>query len=328
MIDKFSEFEIIRRHFVPLSSGARGAENLKDDVSILDISPNSVPVVSVDTMVGGIHFFLDDPPAHLAKKLLRVNLSDLISSGAKPVGYFLSISLPEGVGNQWITDFADGLKSEQDLQKILLYGGDTTSTPGPISLSITAFGEVPSKLIVRRSSARLGDFVYVTGTIGAASVGLYLIKKLGMKVAMENASFAVSRYREPPLLLDVAKLLRGRANAAIDISDGLLADAGHICSASEVAMEIDFNSLPLSPEMHLMLENQPELKNIIPSGGDDYEILFCASEENGQNITEDCKTIGIQVSKIGRVIPGQCEVKIVDGDGKRMLFETMGWEHF
>lgn len=321
------EFSLIKRYFAPLSADAAGADGLNDDVASLEVSPGCKPLVTLDTIVAGVHFFPDDPARSIARKLLRVNLSDIAASGGVPVGYFLSLSLPVTTEESWIADFADGLRADQETYGISLYGGDTTRTSGPVSLSITAFGEAPEGTVIRRSGARAGDDIYLTGTIGAAATGLALIHELGIDSAIEKAPEAVARYREPQPRVAAGPLLRGRAGAAIDVSDGLAADAGHICAASAVGMEIDFAALPVSSETRQLIDENPAFATLVVNGGDDYEILFCASS-GSEELVRECRDAGIEVTRIGRVVSGGAGVRIIGAAGAVMEVPEPGWRHF
>ncbi|MEC9077725.1 MAG: thiamine-phosphate kinase [Pseudomonadota bacterium] len=322
------EFGLIDKYFAPLSKNAPGAVNLTDDVAFFEVSPGLVPVVSVDTLVGGVHFFPQDPPGNLAKKLIRVSLSDLAASGARPLGYFLSLSIPADTDESWVAEFARGLCEDQKEFGIALFGGDTTVTSGPLSLSLTAVGEAASDKIVRRSGAKPGQRVFVTGTIGDSALGLTLIKKMGMREANLHSPELVQRYLVPNPRVKLAHILGNRVAASIDISDGLVGDLAHICKASGVSISIDFSMLPLSASAQREIEANPTNKGILLTGGDDYEIILCCSPENSGEIVSKAAEQGVTVTEIGRVTnQGDRPVRVTEG-GCLVELEDISWRHF
>ncbi len=328
MTNNKGEFDLIRKYFSPLSADVPGADLLKDDVASLKISEGLVPVVTLDTLVSGVHFFPNDPPRLIAQKLLRVSLSDLAASGALPIGYFLSLSLPADIDEGWIAEFSRGLSEDQERYQVFLHGGDTTRTIGPISLSLTAIGEAPENSIVRRSGASPGDRIFVTGTIGDAAIGLRLINDLGFKEALDIAPFLVDRYLRPLPRVELGPLLRDRATAAIDISDGLAGDAAHIAEESNVSMIIDCDSIPVSSPAKRQLKERPDYINQVIAGGDDYEILFCAPSSVGSWIQKECSSIGVDICEIGFVTEGRNEPVVLRERGETKVFKGKSWQHF
>ncbi len=222
--DKPSEFDLIAKLFAPLSKSAPGAFGLTDDAAVIAPLPGHELVMTTDALVEGVHFRSDDPPDTIAKKALRVNLSDLAAKGAEAIGYLLAISLPKRLDMPWMEAFVRGLGDDQARFGVSLHGGDTTSTPGPLTLAVTAFGSVPAGHMTRRNGARAGDLVFVSGTIGDAGAGLHNAK----------SDYLVNRYRVPEPRMALGRALRGIASASLDVSDGLLADLGHIAQTSEV----------------------------------------------------------------------------------------------
>ncbi|HVO88607.1 MAG TPA: thiamine-phosphate kinase, partial [Casimicrobiaceae bacterium] len=241
-----SEFELIARHFAPLARGFPGAFGLLDDAAVVAAGQGRELVVKTDAIVGGIHFFNDDAPDLIARKALRVNLSDLAAKGAVPRAYLLDLMLPTSVSDEWVAAFAGGLAHDQRQFGVHLIGGDTDSTPGPVAIAITALGEIETGRIIRRSGAHAGDTVFVTGTIGDAVLGLQLLQGALTNVHAEKAAFLVDRYRLPQPRTTVGPRLIGIASAAIDVSDGLVADLGHVCETSELCAVVDADKLPLS----------------------------------------------------------------------------------
>jgi len=322
------EFGLINKYFAPLSKSAPGAANLTDDVAFFEVSAGKVPVVSLDTLVGGVHFFFEDPPRTLAKKLVRVSLSDLAASGAKPLGYFLSLSMPADTDESWVAEFSKGLREDQKEFGISLFGGDTTVTSGPLSLSLTAVGEAVSDRIVRRSGAEPGQSVFVTGTIGDSAIGLTLIKKMGVREAKLRSPDLVQRYLVPNPRVKLAPILRNYATASIDISDGLIGDLAHICKASGVSISVDYSALPISnPAKREIVANSTN-KRLVLAGGDDYEIVFCCSPEDSSVVKSKVEEQGIVLTEIGRVTNrGDHYVSVIEG-GSIMEIEDTSWRHF
>ena len=234
-----SEFSLIARHFRPLAGP--GALDLQDDAAVLAPPPGRDLVLTADAMVAGVHFLPDDPPDLVGRKLLRVNLSDLAAKGATPFGYLMTVSAPRGTPDAWFAGFAAGLTEDQKQYGVVLLGGDTTSTPGPMSLSLTIIGHVAPGQAVRRAGARPGDGIWVTGTIGDGALGLAVARgKL-----QDPTGHLLSRYRLPQPRIGLA--IVGIASAGMDVSDGLVQDLGHICRAGGLAAEIDASLVPQSP---------------------------------------------------------------------------------
>jgi thiamine-monophosphate kinase len=266
------EFGLIARHFAPLA--APGALGLRDDAAILTPAPGMDLVLTNDLIVAGVHFLPGDPADAVAAKLLRVNLSDLAAKGARPLGYLLGLALPSGADEEWVAAFAAGLAADQARFEVGLLGGDTTAIPGPLTLSLTAIGEVPSGSMTRRGGARVGDLVLVSGTIGDGMLGLEV--SLGRLPGLErrHAEYLRERYLRPTPRLELGTRLRGIVSAGADISDGLVADLGHIADASGVAARLDLARVPLSEAARAALALAPDLEGRIATGGDDYELVL------------------------------------------------------
>lgn len=270
------EFDLIARFFAPLAGP--GALGLKDDAALATPSPGCELVLTTDTVIAGVHFNADDPADLVAKKALRVNLSDLAAKGAVPLGFLHALTLNQGVTDAWLERYAQGLGQDAAEFAAPLLGGDTTSSPGPVTITITALGEVPSGQALLRSGAKAGDILYVTGTIGDAALGLASIKGDLLLPRAERTAL-IERYHLPQPRMAAGQALRGIAHAALDVSDGLVADAGHMAAASGVAIHIERDAVPLSAAARKAVTADPRLWEKILAGGDDYEILFAAPPE-------------------------------------------------
>ena len=322
------EFELIARYFAPLANGFPGAYGLLDDAAVIAPLPGHELVAKTDAIVGGVHFLHNDPPDLIARKALRVNLSDLAAKGAVPRAYMLDIMLPKTVTEEWISTFARGLAQDQDAYNVHLIGGDTDSTPGPVTIAIMAFGDVPTGRMLRRAGARPGDGVFVTGTIGDAALGLKVLRGELTHPDTEAANFLVDRYRLPQPRVTLGPRLIGLASAAIDISDGLLADLRHICEVSELAAVVESSHVPLSAAARAALARERVTTAL--TGGDDYEILFTASPAALNELTALSQALAVPITAIGRMEPPLLgtQVTVRDESGQPLAFDRGGWTHF
>ncbi len=324
---KPGEFELIARYFMPLSADQPGALGLRDDAALLPPAPGAVHVLTTDTLISGVHFFPDESPALVARKLLRVNLSDLAAMAAQPVAYLMALALPSGCDETWIEAFASGLALDQEEFGIGLLGGDTTATPGPLSATITAIGEVPTGAELRRSGARPGDAVFVSGTLGDAALGLMALGGELSELAEAETDELIDRYRLPRPRVSLGRALSGLASAAADVSDGLVADLGHICAASGVAARIDRVRLPLGPAARAAIAAIPETVSAVLSGGDDYELVFTAPPEAAAEISAAAAKLDVPVAEIGSIVDGD-GVKVIAEDGREIKLTSAGYRHF
>jgi thiamine-monophosphate kinase len=313
---ELDEFGRIARFFAPLASGFPGALGLTDDAALLAPPPGEELVVTTDALVAEVHFRNQDPPDLVARKALRVNLSDLAAKGARPICYTLATVLPASCDETWLAAFTRGLGAAHAAFGLDRAGGATARTTGPLVLSITAIGSVPLGKAIRRAGARPGDRVYVSGTIGDGALGL---EALAGRLA-DDGSLA-DRYLLPRPRLALGRALRGRATAALDVSDGLVADLGHIAETSGVALTIEAERVPLSAAARAALAKEPALLATVLSGGDDYELAFTASEDLPQEIA------GVPVACIGRVNGGR-GVSVLDRRGEPVTLSTEGYRHF
>ena len=325
-----NEFERIHAFLKPLAARQPGALGLTDDAALLDPPPGRQLVVCADAMVEGVHFLPDTAPDRLARKLLRVNLSDLAAMGAEPHAYLTTLALPKGLGEGWLEGFARGLAEDQQRWPIDLIGGDCVSIEGPLSLSLTALGLVEPGKALRRAGARAGDRLFVTGTIGDGVLGLHALRG-GLDGLPPGALQALAaRYECPEPRLEAGRALAGLATAAIDVSDGLGADCGHIARESGLRAEIRAEAVPLSEEAWLAMERRPELTGTILAGGDDYELAFTAPAEAVEDIRAVAHATGIAITEIGAMVPdepGRERVRYLDGQGEPVAV-GQGWRHF
>jgi thiamine-monophosphate kinase len=318
MADRPPEFALITQVFAPLASHA-SALGLSDDACLLQPPAGCDVVVTTDALVEGVHFLSGDPPASIAKKSLRVNLSDLAAKGAEPLGYLLALSLPDRLTLDWIQQFADGLSADQQLFGVPLLGGDTTRTPGPLTIAITALGQVSHGGMIRRAGAVPGDGVYVSGTIGDAGAGLALLTQA------QDTGPLVDRYRMPSPRLALGRALRGVASASIDVSDGLLADLGHIADVSQVRIVVEAGRVPCSAALKVLWGDSNDAVVRAATAGDDYEIAFTAGSET--QAAEASVRSGIPVTRIGCVEKG-AGIALVQADGREIPVPRPGFTHF
>lgn len=321
------EDDLITRYFKPLAA-TPGALGLTDDAAILQAGGDDV-VVTTDAIVEGVHFLPDDPPGTVARKALRVNLSDLAAKGADPAGFVLTLALRD-VNEAWLAPFAQALGEDADQFGCPLLGGDTVSTPGPTMISITAFGRVPCGKMVRRSTARVDDALVVSGTIGDATLGLALLK--GEQGPLGNDAAArtelVDRYRVPQPRVALASAVRDHASAAMDVSDGLMGDLAKLCGASGVSAVVKAAALPLSGPARTWLTSDPGLVARLVAGGDDYEILCAVPENRLADFQLAARSAGVPVSVIGRIVAGKSAPQLVDAGNREIPLQRRSYSHF
>ena len=321
------EFEAIAKLLRPLAEGAPEALGLMDDAAVIPARPGFDLVISKDALVEGVHFLADDPLDLVARKLLRVNLSDLAAKAAEPYGYLLAAAWPPGCGWPERERFVRGLAEDQGRYGLKLLGGDTVSTPGPLTLSLTILGWVPHGGMVKRSGARPGDVLLVSGTIGDAWLGLKAAR--GALAGLdEHASWFADRYRLPKPRLELAAALQRYASAAIDVSDGLVADAGHIGEASDVRIELALEQIPLSAATAAWVTGRGEpagARAELAAGGDDYEVLCAVPEDQAEALIREADEAGLMMTEVGEVVAG--EGIAVTFAGQAVQLERTGWRH-
>ena len=326
---ELGEFDLIDRYFAPLAT-APGALKLKDDAALFDIPAGHSGVVTTDAMVAGVHFFESDDARAVGWKLLAVNLSDLAAKGAEPLGYTLDFALPRDWPSEraaaWTGEFTRGLSECQRQFGTSLLGGDTVSMLGPVTLAITAFGSVPSGMAIPRSGARIGDNVWVSGTIGDAALAVKVRQGWAPPKGV-SIDAAHDRLDRPTPRLALGKALRGVASAAADISDGLAADLGHICDTSRVGAEIRFSDVPLGASIRACLAADPTLVSTALTGGDDYELAFAAPPSKDAAVRDAARRAQCPVYNVGRIVAGT-GVRIQGTDGKPIVLDRLGFTHF
>jgi thiamine-monophosphate kinase len=319
------EFGRIKRFFAPLAGP--GGLDLGDDAALVDCAPGKRLVVTVDAMVEGVHYLPDDPPDLVARKLLRVNLSDLAAMGARPLHYLLTTALPAALGDDWVARFANGLAEDQRRFGVDLLGGDSVATKGPAVLSLTAIGEVGAGAEIRRSGARLGDRIWVSGTIGDAFLGLAVLRGGYPELGSDERAALTVRFQLPEPRTALGPRLVGVAHAMCDVSDGLLADLGHICEASQAGAEVALAALPLSPAARRLTVAAPDLPVRLATGGDDYELLFAAPPEADEAIARLAAELELPITPIGTIQSGD-RVRLLGASGSEVRVEAAGYRHF
>lgn len=345
------EFELIRRYFstawqrTPVPELCLGPG---DDAAILQMSPADQLLVSVDTLNEGVHFLAESPPDRLAQRCLRVNISDLAAMGGEPVGFTLALSLPR-VDGEWLTAFSEGLAAAAMDAKCPLIGGDTTQ--GPLSITIQVLGKVPAGQAIRRDGARLGDKVYVTGTLGDAAAALSVMKEKALSVEVVKAQGRLSgqdidallrAFYEPEMRVQAAIKLRALATAGLDLSDGLISDLQHILTASSESMAvvagkvskepvlaalINVSKLPMSPAFKRACPGWVEQINLAVSGGDDYQLCVTIPPDEVQQAESLMAELSVPFTCIGEVIAGE-GIVFEDEHGEKLLLTGKGYQHF
>lgn len=335
MAPGLGEFELIARFFAPLAADFSGALGLRDDAALIDERPGWSLVATTDTIVAGVHFPEEAAPADVAARLLGVNLSDLAAIGAEPAAYLLALALPqgwtEGELEAWLEGFARGLGEVQRRHGIALAGGDTVATPGPLTLTLTALGHVEVGEALLRSGARPGERVYVSGSIGDAALGLRVLQGGLGGLGEAERSVLLDRYHRPRPRLALGRKLRRLASAAADVSDGLVADLGHICKASNVSARIDADRVPLSSATAAAIAGDEALLALALTGGDDYELVFTADASRSDEVEELARDLDLPLTAIGEVLPpspepGAARV-LVERGGAALALATAGWQH-
>ena len=336
------EFDLIAKYFAPLSVGCEGAFSLLDDAAVLDIPEDESLVVSTDCMTEGIHFLGGSAGKHVATRVLGAILSDLAAMGATPRWIFLSLQLPKSIDESWLDDFSSELGSMLGQFGACLAGGDTVTTLGSLSITITAMGSIKKGSALKRSGASPGDEIWVSGTLGDAQLGLEILKAGGGAPNDKNSEFLINRHLIPEPRIELGKMLAktGVVSACIDISDGLVSDMGHICKAANLTAEIKLSDIPLSSAASALLAHDPAgVHGAALGGGDDYELLFCLSPKNSERLkTLMGETPSCKICKIGVISDERPQnpknlknrdrsVRIIGPTGEEIAVKSGGWDH-
>ena len=320
LIESIRARSAIRREDVVLGIG--------DDAALLRTPPGHELAVALDTLLEGVHFPVGTAPGDIGYKALAVNLSDLAAMGATPAWALMSLSLPRA-DRGFVEQMLDGFMALAEPHRVALVGGDTVR--GPLAISITVHGFVPEGQALRRSGARSGDAVFVTGTLGDAAAGLACLDRSRedadrlLSASVDSRRKLIARLNRPTPRIASGQLLRGAASACIDVSDGLVADLGHVCAASGVGAEIDADALPLSSALLTLFDAQA--RDFALAGGDDYELCFTAPADRAGTILSDLSRSGCGATRIGRIVDGQ-GVVVHDASGKPVRSTSKGWDHF
>ncbi|MFK3660951.1 thiamine-phosphate kinase [Scandinavium sp. NPDC088450] len=318
------EFSLISRYFDRVRSSRLDVETgIGDDCALLSVPEKQTLAISTDTLVSGIHFLPDINPADLARKALAVNLSDLAAMGADPAWLILALTLPS-VDEAWLETFSDSLFEQLNYYDMQLIGGDTTK--GPLSMTLGIHGFVPEGRALKRSGAKPGDWIYVTGTPGDSAAGLAILQDRLQVNAKEDADYLVKRHLNPTPRILSGQALRGLANSAIDLSDGLISDLGHILKASECGARIDLDLLPYSEAMTRHVEPEQALRWAL-SGGEDYELCFTVPELNRGAMDVALGNFGMAYTCIGQMT-ADVEGLHFQRDGKPVTLDWKGYDHF
>ncbi len=325
------EAAIIQQFLAPLAAGFPGAFGLSDDCALLSPKPNIEFVLKTDPIRAGIHFGDKDDPADIAWKALAVNASDLAAKGAKPVAYLMALSFPEAPKNAWLHSFADGLQQAQTAFGCHLIGGDTDRAPGPLSITITMIGELPAGQMVRRGTARAGDLIFVSGTIGDSGLGLHArtndFARRFWPIDAADRTYLANRYLRPQPRLALGQVLRANASAAMDVSDGLAKDLERLAAGSGVQATLEAGKVPMSSAAKKIADQITEWRIKILSVGDDYEILCTVPSAKAVAFSTAAHAAGVPVSEIGRISAGQ-GLTIIGLDGQPIKLDRKGWDHF
>ncbi len=325
------EESLIQEFLAPLAAGYPGAFGLTDDCAAFTPTAGCDLVVKTDPVAADIHFFPDDAPEDIGWKALAVNVSDLAAKAATPRAYLMALSFPEAPNRDWMQRFAAGLSQAQQAFGMHLIGGDTDRRPGPVTISITVFGEVPAGRMVRRGTAKAGDLICVSGTLGDAALGLRLRQSQSLAHTLDlepqHASYLTTRYLRPRPATGLCFALRQHARAAMDLSDGLAKDLGRMCRASSVGAEVEAAAIPVSPGAKRAFTADAALFPLCISAGDDYEVLCAIAPAEFSAFQRKAATAGCPITRIGTFVAND-GVSIRGADGGTLDLPKLGWDHF
>ena len=319
-----TEFELITRYFsdVGPSSANNISLSIGDDCALLSLAEGQRLALSLDTLVAGRHFPIDAKPYDIARRAVAVAVSDLAAMGASPVAFTLALTLPEA-NEEWLQAFSCGLRESAEFYQMPLIGGDTSR--GELTISIQVHGTLPLQSALLRSGAQPGDGVFVSGYLGDSAIALELLRG-NLSTNAEQEKYLRSRFYCPQARIVLGQDLLPLATAAIDISDGLLADLGHICCASEVAAKINIESIPLSAGLSGLVDGDKMLSYAL-TGGDDYELCFTVPKERQQHLDALAKKLSLTITRIGEIVSGE-GVECLDTQGTVVDFASTGYQHF
>ena len=320
-----AEDRLIADYFKPIATHP-GALGLTDDAAFVTPAPGTDVVLKTDAIIGGVHFFAEDDARDVARKALRVNLSDLAAKGATPLGFLVSLALPRDTSADWLKRFALGLREDAEAYACPLFGGDTDRTPGPVMVSISMFGSVPSGAMVRRAGARPGHRVFVTGTIGDAALGLVLRQGATWPLTAAQREHLLARYLLPQPRNALAEVVRAYASAAMDVSDGLAGDLTKLCRVSGVAAHIDVAAVPLSDAARAAVAADAAMRETALTGGDDFEVLCTVPPARADAFRAAARAAGVPVTDIG-VVEAGAGAHFMDG-GRELAFQRLSFSHF
>ena len=320
-----AEDRLIADYFKPIATHP-GALALTDDAAFVTPAPGTDVVLKTDAIIGGVHFFAEDDARDVARKALRVNLSDLAAKGATPLGFLVSLALPKDTSADWLKRFALGLREDAEAYACPLFGGDTDRTPGPVMVSISMFGSVPSGAMVRRAGARPGHRVFVTGTIGDAALGLVLRQGATWPLTAAQREHLLARYLLPQPRNALAEVVRAYASAAMDVSDGLAGDLTKLCRVSGVAAHIDVAAVPLSDAARAAIAADAAMRETALTGGDDFEVLCTVPPARADAFRAAARAAGVPVTDIG-VVEAGAGAHFMDG-GRELAFQRLSFSHF
>lgn len=327
-----SEDAIIGAFFAPLARGFKGSFDLADDCAAIAPEPGTDLIVTTDAVTAGVHVFADEDPAAIAWKALSVNVSDLTAKGATPLAYVMMLALPDAPQRAWLSAFCEGLSAAQDAFGCHLIGGDTDRTPGPLSVAITAFGSVPAGRMVRRSGARCGDLVYVSGTIGDAALGLALRRDptVAARWALtgEECEALDRAYCRPQPPVALRSALLEHASGAMDVSDGLVKDFDRMCRSANAGGVIEAERVPLSPAARKALGCNGVLLADLVTGGEDYQVLASVAPDSSSTFETAAHRAGLAVARVGTIAEAAAGVRVLDASGKELAITSPGWDHF
>lgn len=336
-----NEFKCIETFFAPLSKGIDGTLGLQDDAALIDLGGDQFMTITSDICVEGVHFPENTSPEIIAKRALRANLSDLAAMGAVPLGYNHALAIPKNINEAWMKKYSEGLAKDQEAFSFHLLGGDTVLTPGPIMVAITAFGRVQKGYDMKRSDAKNGDRVFITGPIGDAYIGLRILQGEYKSLDKSSKNYFLSRYYLPSPRIKASDKLKQYINAAIDCSDGLIGDLGHICHSSKVHAYIDLNKVTFSePAQKLFTllseEEQKNLKKKMITAGDDYELIYTIPPDKCEDAIFSSQIHDVPIYHIGQLglmggeqssQPSSSLITLLDEQDLPLELKNEGYQH-